>query len=106
MFTVTIPKGYNASVALPLAHKQISCIYLPRTDTPLDVFVFGSHDGKTFGPIHRNSSPTEPLKFTTKTHYSIHTFDASDFEGIMYFQLVLNEKASADIAFPLYLKEF
>ena len=106
MFTVHISKGDQASPALPLANKQLSCVYLPSTEAPVDVYIWGSHDGKEFGPIYHVRHNAPPLFVTTQDHFSIRTLDPADFEGIMYFKFVLNEPAKENLDFPIYLKEF
>lgn len=105
MFTVHIRKGSEESDPVILAHKQVSCIYLPRTETPHQIFIFASHDGVEYGPVYHIRKDAEPLYITTESNVSIRTLDPDDFEGIMYFKLVLTEPAKEDLAFPMYLKE-
>ena len=106
MFTITIAAGAQASEIITLGNHQLATVFTPEVaGDPFDVFVYGSADGISFGPMFRIGSE-DALKFQVKPHVSVRTFDPNDFEGVQYMRFVLAAPAARELSFPVYLKGF
>lgn len=106
MVNLIIKSGDNESSVYPLAHLEIAAILSPRTEDYTVVNIWGSFDGKNFGPIFKNNTP---IVITVGPEPILNVYDASDFAGIMFMKLVassLKSKISEEeLKFSLYLIE-